>query len=141
MKKKGIIWNMLLIAIVAVLSVGFTSCSKDDDKPEVKPEQEHIVLSLADQVSGTYSGRLKLGDTVREDAYIIKVSKLTNTTVAVEAKFFGDEPVNFNLVQDGNQIAFSNATLNNFNMYYSGGQVVINYLSAGGDMLTYTGTK
>lgn len=96
---------------------------------------------LADLVEGTYSGRLTLGEEVLEDAYIIKIKKLTDNTVAVNAQFFGDGDINFNLSLSGNQIAFTNATLSNFNMYVLGNTVVINYLANGGYMLTYTGTK
>jgi len=96
---------------------------------------------LADQVSGTYSGRLKLGEDILEDAYIVSISKLTNTTVAVSAGFLGNQAMNFNLTESGNQIQFSNATLSNFSMFATGNSITINYLSAGGNMLTYTGSK
>ena len=104
-------------------------------------QQGKGIVSLADQVSGTYSGRLTLGEEVLEDAYIVRVTKLTDNTVAVKANFFGDDDMNFNLIQSGSQIAFSNATLSNFSMYALGNTLVINYLSNGGNMLTYTGTK
>ena len=41
MKKKSILWSMLAIMMVAMLSVGFTACTKDD----------------FDLVVGTWSGR------------------------------------------------------------------------------------
>lgn len=97
--------------------------------------------ALADQVAGTYSGRLKLGEEIIEDAYIIKIIKQTDTTVTVDAPFFGGETYNFNLSQNGNQIQFSNATIQNFSMFFMGNQVTISYLSGSGNMLTYTGTK
>ena len=97
--------------------------------------------SLADRVEGVYSGRLMLGETVMEDAYIVKIIKQTDTTVSVDAPFFGGETYNFNLSENGNQILFSNSTMQNFSMSVMGNQVSISYLSSGGNMLTYSGTK
>lgn len=96
--------------------------------------------SLADQVIGTYVGRLTYGDEVLEDAYPIIVTKLSDTAVNVTAAFF-DTPQNFNLSQGVNQIEFSNSTLANIKMYVTGNTMIVNYLSAGGYMLSYTGVK
>ena len=98
-------------------------------------------LDLADRVAGAYSGKLTLGSEVLEDAYIIKVTKLTSTTVSVDAPFFGGEKYNFNLEQQGNQILFTNSTMQNLSMVVMGSQMTVNYLSGGGNMLTYIGTK
>ena len=97
--------------------------------------------SLADRVEGVYSGRLMLGETVMEDAYIIKIIKQTDTTVTVDAPFFGGDTYNFNLSENGSQIMFSNSTIQNFSMSVMGNQVSISYLSSGGNMLTYSGIK
>ena len=97
--------------------------------------------SLADRVEGIYSGRLMLGETVMEDAYIVKIFKQTDNTVTVEAPFFGGDTYNFNLTENGNQILFSNSTIQNYSMSVMGNQVSISYLSNGGNMLTYNGTK
>lgn len=141
MKKKNFFWSLMAVVMAVTLSVGLASCGDDkkDDKPEPTPDP--VVLSLADMVSGTYSGRLTLGDEVKADAYIIDITKLTSTTVAVKAKFFGDDPMNFNLSQVNGLVIFSNATLSNFDMSYTNGSIVINYLSNGGNMLTYRGSK
>lgn len=96
--------------------------------------------SLADQVAGTYSGRLTMGETVIEDAYIIMIQRLTDTTVKVTADFFSS-PYNFTLSRSGNQIAFNNASLNGINMYVMGNTLVVNFANAAGSMTTYTGTK
>lgn len=99
-----------------------------------------VPSSLADQVIGTYVGRLTYGDEVLEDAYPIIVTKLSDTAVNVTAAFF-DTPQNFNLSQGVNQIEFSNSTLANIKMYVTGNTMIVNYLSAGGYMLSYTGVK
>lgn len=127
-------WNVLAIALVAMMSVGLSSCDGDDSDDSVTGDDLSVV------VQGTYSGRLTNGDVIVSDAYIVTITKLTNETVQVQADFF-DGSKNFNLSKSGNQISFSNATLSNFSMYYMGGNVVINYLSKGGAMLTYNGKK
>lgn len=127
-------WNVLAIALVAMMSVGLSSCGGDDSDDPVTGDDLSVV------VQGTYSGRLTNGEVIVSDAYIVTITKLTNETVQVQADFF-DGSKNFNLSKSGNQISFSNATLSNFSMYYMGGNVVINYLSKGGAMLTYNGKK
>ena len=68
------------------------------------------------------------------------MTKLSDTAVNVTAAFF-DTPQNFNLSQGVNQIEFSNSTLANIKMYVTGNTMIVNYLSAGGYMLSYTGVK
>ena len=133
MKELTKLFSMLLI----VLALGFTSCGSDDKDDDAPSPQ----ISLADKVACTYSGRLSLGETVLEDAYIVTVTKQTANTVSVYAKFFGDNAKNFNLSESNGQIHFSNSTLSNFNMSVTGNAVVINYLSGSGNMLTYVGNK
>ena len=67
MKELTKLFSMLLI----VLALGFTSCGSDDKDDDAPSPQ----ISLADKVAGTYSGRLSLGETVLEDAYIVTVTK------------------------------------------------------------------
>ena len=126
--------------LLMVLTVGLVSCGSDDSGNS--GTDANPVVTLADRVTGTYSGRLMLGGEVRQDAYIVTVTKLTDKTVKVSAKFFGDKgEENFNLSESSNQILFTNSTISNFSMYVTGNSMVINYLSNGGNMLTYTGTK
>lgn len=126
--------------LLMVLAMGLVSCGSDSSDDSGK--DDNPVVTLADRVAGTYSGRLMLGTDVREDAYIVTVTKLTDNTVKVAARFFGDAgSENFNLSESSNQIVFTNSTISNFSMYVTGNSMVINYLSNGGNMLTYTGTK
>ncbi len=126
--------------LLMVLTVGLVSCGSDDSGNS--GTDANPVVTLADRVTGTYSGRLMLGGEVRQDAYIVTVTKLTDKTVKVSANFFGDKgEENFNLSESSNQILFTNSTISNFSMYVTGNSMVINYLSNGGNMLTYTGTK
>lgn len=97
--------------------------------------------SLADTVKGTYAGRLMNGTEIVQDAYIVTINKLTDTTVEVQAGFFGDESINFNLSKDGNQISFTNALLSGFSMVYVEGTLMINYSNSYYGMLTYTGVR
>ncbi len=97
--------------------------------------------SLAETVKGVYSGRLMNGTEIVQDAYIVTITKLTDKTVEVKAGFFGDEPMNFNLEKDGNQIVFTNALLSGFSMVYVEGTLMINYSNSYYGMLTYTGTR
>ena len=135
MKNLAKYFSMLLM--VMTLSVTFMGCGKDDDEDEVR------VKSLADEVVGTYSGRLLLNQKIKEDAYIVKIAKYTETTVQVQANFFSssNKAENFNLNKSNGQITFVNNTYDNMNIIYINGILTINYLSQGGDMLTYSGVR
>lgn len=125
--------------LMMVLSIGMTvtSCGDDDDEPTPPDPQ-----SLADRVKGTYSGKLTSGSNVLEDAYIVKITKQTDNTVTVEAKFFGDDGgMNFNLSESNGIINFSNSGLSNLTMYMTSGTLIITYKANSGNMLTYTGTR
>ena len=105
------------------------------------PQSPPTPHSLADRVKGTYAGRLMNGTEIVQDAYIVTINKLTDTTVEVQAGFFGDESINFNLSEDGNQIVFTNALLTGFSMVYIDGTLMINYSNSYYGMLTYTGVR
>lgn len=143
MNKKSFKFSMMLLAVA--FSMSFISCGSDDKSDDGSVTAPVATpVSLADRVSGTYSGQLTLGTSVREDAYIIKITKLTDSTVSVWAKFFPDDvdnTMNFNLSESAGQIVFSNQSISDFSMYLTGSTLIINYLSNGGNMLTYTGTK
>jgi len=49
MKKKDFLWSLLTIIMVAMLSVGFASCSSDDNEDEITGGNE-----LIDKLQGTW---------------------------------------------------------------------------------------
>ena len=62
MKQKSILWSMLAIMMVAMLSVGFSACSKDDDSGVVgtwsgRDGTYQITFTFSKNGSGTYISR------------------------------------------------------------------------------------
>ena len=118
--------NLMAILIAAVLTLcfTFTSCGKDDEKE-----------------NDIYTGVITIGTTVVSDAYIVRISRLTSTSVQVSADFYSSGSANYNVSLQGNIYVFSNETDPNISITVTGKTLNINYLTVGGYMMTYTGIK
>jgi len=128
----------MFISLLA--SVSLTSCSDDDDEPEPQPVVESV--DMASAIEGVYSGQRKVGTSVVDDAYIVRVVKLTSTTVRVEADFYGDDGgENFNVTKQGDQYVLINETSQGISITITGKTISINYLTNGGYMMSYVGIK
>ena len=79
---------MLLITLA--MSICMVSCSDDDDKDPANQD-------YAEQVSGVYTGQLSVNNTVIQDAYVVRVSRISSTVVQVSAEFFEDGHENYNV--------------------------------------------
>ena len=135
-----------LLSWIFVLLFAFSLASRKDDDEEEQDNVEIVGVSPADAVAGTYSGRRTYGTEVISDAYIVTITKITNSTVSLKADFFEsvDNPdgiVNFNVSEQGNQYVLENATEANISIVVSGNSISINYLTNGNYMMSYYGTK
>lgn len=117
--------SKILIAILGITL--FAACEKDDS-------------DFGKEVSGTYTGQLKYGTEIREDAYVVTVSRVSNDVVSMSAKFL-DGSKNFNVEKVTNGYNLYSETVYNFNCTVNKKTITVNYKSNGGQMLTFQGTK
>lgn len=135
------IFNLfVLMCVVLLTAVPFSSCSDNDGEEEV------IGVTPADLISGVYSGRRMVGTTVVSDAYIVEIKKITGTTVSLKADFYVSDTnpegiMNFNVTKQGEQYVLENATESMINIIISGNSISITYLTNGDYMMSYYGTK
>ncbi len=133
--------SVLLVAMV----VGFTfgSCKEDEDE-DLKPTSQQTVTSQdpSDAVAGTYAGKMTIGGTVTNDAYVVTLQRQTSTTVTMQAKFLGDDPAAF-VVEEAKAGGYElkNSSWGNLTAYVNGKTLTVNYLTQGGYLASYVGTK
>ena len=89
MKKKSILWSMLAIMMVAMLSVGFTACTKDDFDLVVgtwsgREGTYQITFTFSKNGSGTYIFR-------NDDSSSKKGTEAGSFTYTTEAKSKGSK--------------------------------------------------
>ena len=97
---------------------------------------------IAKTVSGTYVGRLTSGGEVVSDAYKVVVNRLNSTAVEVDASFFGNTPVNFNVAETSTgQYNLTNINYSDITMYVSGKTLNISFVNAAQTMTSFVGTK
>lgn len=125
-------FKFLLTLVFAVIScVSFVSCSDDDD---------NLNQDMASQVAGVYTGKLTINDEVIEDAYVVTVTRINSSVVSVSAKFL-NESENYNIVYENGQYKFKSATINNINIVVTGKNINVSYLTNGGWMANFFGTR
>lgn len=118
---------------MAILLFGlfFSSCDKDDDEKS----------DLASSVSGIYTGKLSIGSTVIEDAYVVMITKISSTIVRVDADFYADGHKNYNVKDAGSQIVLEDSTDTLTNISISGKSISISFLNENNTMTKFIGIK
>ena len=123
---------MLLITLA--MSICMVSCSDDDDKDPANQD-------YAEQGSGVYTGQLSVNNTVIQDAYVVRVSRISSTVVQVSAEFFEDGHENYNVSYENGQYILSSASSYNITIVVLGHNMTISFLNGNGSMTTFNGTK
>ncbi|MBR2006808.1 MAG: type IV secretion protein Rhs [Alistipes sp.] len=123
---------LLTLAFAVISCVSFVSCSDDDD--------DNLNQDMASQVAGVYTGKLTVNDEVIEDAYVVTVTRISSSVVSVSAKFL-NESENYNIVYENGQYKFKSATINNINIVVTGKNINVSYLTNGGWMANFFGTR
>lgn len=123
-------FSMLLMMLA--MNVCMLSCSDDDD-----PTAE----DYGTQVSGVYTGQLSVNNTVIEDAYVVRVSRISSTVVQVSADFYTDGPENYNISYENGQFLFTSASSHNITIVVTGRVMTISFLNGNGTMTTFNGSK
>lgn len=122
----------LILALCCILPL--VSCGDDWGAPDSNPSD------LSGHVAGVYTGQLKYGTEVVEDAYVVTITRLSSSVVSMDAKFL-DTEYNFNVTKEGNVYTLSSATVYNITTTVSDKQMTLNYLTKGGYMYTFLGTR
>ena len=120
---------MLLVSTPA-----FVSCSSDKDD---EPEQNYAAY-----IVGVYTGSLTSGNEVLDDAYVVKIDRISDKMVSMEAKFFpDDEPVNFNVSYNNKVYTLSTSNIHNMTVTVTGKTLLISYLNNEGSQTTFSGSR
>ncbi len=138
------IFKLMSVLFVAMfVGISFGSCKEDDDET-LQPNTQQTVTQQdpSDAVAGTYAGKMTIGGTVTDDAYVVRIERQTSTTITMHAKFMGDESAAF-VVEEAKAGGYElkNSSLGNITAYVSGKTLTVNYLTQGGYMASFVGTK
>ena len=132
MKKSLKIFAFLMMLLVS--TPAFVSCSSDKDD---EPEQNYAAY-----IVGVYTGSLTSGNEVLDDAYVVKINRISDKMVSMEAKFFpDDEPVNFNVSYNNKVYTLSTSNVNNMTVTVTGKTLLISYLNNAGSQTTFSGSR
>lgn len=132
MKKSLKIFAFLMMLFVS--TPAFVSCSSDKDD---EPEQNYAAY-----IVGVYTGSLTSGNEVLDDAYVVKIDRISDKMVSMEAKFFSDdEPVNFNVSYSNKVYTLSTSNVHNMTVTVTGKTLLISYLNNAGSQTTFSGSR
>ena len=120
---------VLLLALATILPIA--SCKKDNTETS----------DYATAVSGVYTGKLLYGTETVKDAYVVTLSRISSTVVSMSADFLDGDVTNFNVTKSGNTYSLSSESVYNITTTVSGKQLNISYLTTGGYMFSFSGTK
>lgn len=123
--------SMLLMMVA--LSVCMVSCGSDDD--------EDVIADYAGQVSGVYTGKLTLDNTVIEDAYVVTIDKISSSVVKVSAEFYSGGSANYNVTYSNGQYLFQSESSSGITISVTGKSVTISFLNKNGTMTTFNGKR
>ncbi len=132
MKKSLKIFAFLMMLLVS--TPAFVSCSSDKDD---EPEQNYAAY-----IVGVYTGSLTSGNEVLDDAYVVKIDRISDKMVSMEAKFFpDDESVNFNVSYNNKVYTLSTSNVHNMTVTVTGKTLLISYLNNAGSQTTFSGSR
>lgn len=123
----------LFLALATAMTVLSCEVVNPDPEPVINDDYGTIV-------SGVYTGKLHYGTETIEDAYVVRISRVSKTVVTMTAEFL-DGSANFNVTKTGETYTLSSETVYNINTTIAGKQIHISYLTTGGYMFTFSGVK
>lgn len=123
--------SMLLIMVT--MCIGMVGCSKESE-PEVSTD-------YAATVAGVYTGKLSVNGSVIEDAYVVRVDRISSTVVRVSAEFYSSGYENYNVSYVNGQYLFESESSFNITIAVTGKAMNINFLNGAGNITTFIGSK
>lgn len=130
MKKILEIRIMLLLAVL-VSAFAFSSCGGDDDEPE---------QDYGSKIAGQYAGKLESNNTVLADAYVVSITRVSNTVVTVHADFLSKSE-NFNVTLSNGIYYLKNETAGYINLSVRGDNLSASYTNKYGSLVTFEGKR
>ncbi|MBO4263180.1 MAG: hypothetical protein J5871_00690 [Bacteroidales bacterium] len=124
--------RIFLLLVGAALLFGLAGCENDYDPTPV---------DYGRAISGVYAGKLLYGTEIVEDAYVVRLTRVSSSVVSMTARFLGNDSYNFNISKDGNVYSLYSATVYNMTTTISANQMNVTYLTEGGLLFTFTGSK
>lgn len=122
------------VLLMLCAGVSLAACSDDDD--------DTATADYGSKVAGVYTGTLSSNGYVIDDAYVVRVTRVSNTVVQVSARFFGDdEKYNFNVDYVNGQYVFRSSNMSNINFAVNGKILSISYTNVSGSLVNFTGSR
>ena len=121
------------LMMMLAMSLSFVSCGGDDEKENVTDN--------AGAVAGIYTGKLKVGSSIVEDAYVVTITRISSTVVKVTADFYNGGNANYNVSKEGAQYIFSSESSSGINISVTGKAITMSFLNQGNTMTTFTGSR
>lgn len=122
-----------LLLIMVAMCIGMTACSEENE-PEVSTD-------YAGAVAGVYTGKLSVNSTVIEDAYVVRVDRISSTVARVSADFYSSGYENYNISYVNGQYLFGSESSVNITIAVTGKAMNINFLNGAGNITTFVGSK
>ena len=122
--------SMLLIMLT--MSISMISCGSDNDDP---------TNDYASAIAGVYTGKLTVNNTVIEDAYVVRVDKISSTVVCVSANFYPHGSENYNVSYENGQYMFESESSVNITITVTGKAMNVSFLNGAGNITTFNGSR
>lgn len=120
----------LFAAIILILSLSFITGCEKSNQPK----------TAADAVAGIYSGKLSYGAEVLQDAYVVRIVKMTSNVVTIYADFLNGSK-NYNVVPRSGIYVISSETDPNITASVSGKSLTISYITSSKLLATFYGER
>lgn len=119
---------------VVLSSFAFTGCSDDDD--------DAVSADYASAISGTYTGKLLVANETAEDAFPIRLSRVSNTVCTAHCDIISWlNGTNFNISLINGQYVLENATEGNMTFIVTGKTMLLTFSNTYGAQVSFTGVR
>ena len=120
-----------MLFMMMAMTICMTSCSDDDD-----PTSDY-----ASAISGVYTGKLTVNGSVIEDAYVVRVEKISSTVVCVRAAFYSNGEENYNITYQNGQYIFESESSVNITITVTGKAINISFLNKDGSITNFNSVR
>ncbi len=122
----------MLFVLMGTVSLS-SSCDNGSDSSDEN--------DLASKIAGNYVGKLSSGGKVIEDAYVVSVIRISNTTVSVSAAFQNPSSQNYNVEYTSGQYKLVNSMKANMTYIITGKHLNVSFVNRNNSMTTFDGDR
>ena len=123
--------KFFLTMVLFLASPMLVSCGGDDDDNQ----------NYGKDVEGQYVGELSSEGVVIDDTYVIKLNRVSDNLVEMEAAFLADGSDNFNVSLDNGVYTLSTIKHSNMSVMVTRGNLRITFLNNAGTTTSFSGTR